>query len=112
MPVEIRPMDDTDFEQLLEEERRLQPPPIRHDTREALIRWASRGIEPGGFLMAVLTNDLKEAMGRADAYNRASLFSIVSFCYNELPSPCWGSPDKVKVWANQFYNAIYAPEEM
>lgn len=58
---------------------------------------ASR-IEPGGFLMAVLENNLREACGRADYQNKNLLFNYMTFLYNDAPSACWGSPEKVKAW--------------
>jgi hypothetical protein len=42
---------------------------------------------------------LAEAFGRADEINRERLFDIVGFFYNEAPSPCWGSPQKMTEWA-------------
>lgn len=55
-------------------------------------------IEPGGFLTAVLTNDLKEACSRADEVSKHSLWSIVHFLWNEAPSASWGSVEKVESW--------------
>jgi len=52
----------------------------------------------GHFLTAVLQNDLKEAVGRADDHNLANLPAYVGYLYNEAPSSCWGSPEKVKEW--------------
>ena len=63
-------------------------------------RWIENRIMPGDFLTAVIRNDLTGALGRADEENRAAIFDIVSWWYNEAPSPCWGSPEKVKTWAN------------
>lgn len=48
--------------------------------------------------MAVLSNDLKEACGRADSFNRRILFEIVVWLYNNAPITCWGSPEKVDAW--------------
>ena len=66
--------------------------------REAAKRYIERGARPGHFRTAVICNNLSEAMGRADDTNRDRLFDIVSFFYNEAPSPCWGSPEKMKAW--------------
>lgn len=66
--------------------------------RGGLMRYLLYRIPPGHFLLAVLSNDLKEAMGRADVDSRAGLFNIVSFLYNNAPSSCWGNPDKVHEW--------------
>lgn len=65
---------------------------------ESLNAYAKEGRPTGGFLRAVLENNLSEAFGRADEENRKCLFEIVSYVYNELPIPCWGSPEKVKAW--------------
>jgi len=71
---------------------------INNIIRAALIRYIDERREPGGFLKAVLSNDLINAVGRADTKNRADLAEIVQYCYNELPSRAWGSPEKVKAW--------------
>lgn len=71
---------------------------IPEHTRGGVIRYIQDRIEPGGFLMAVLENNLKEAIGRADHINRSALNDIVSYFYNFAPSTCWGSPEKVKAW--------------
>lgn len=64
--------------------------------KEALDRYVNQKIMPGSFLQAVLCNDLFGAMGRADSNNRAALYSIVQYIYNELPSNSWGSAKIVK----------------
>ena len=52
----------------------------------------------GGFLTAVLSNDLKESFGRADANNRIYLYHVVDLLWNHAPSGCWGSPEEMKSW--------------
>lgn len=71
-------------------------------TMDALDRYVHQGIPTGGFLYAVLTNDLFEAMGRADQNNRAVLFEICQYIYNLVPSGAWGTPEKVKAWSDTF----------
>jgi hypothetical protein len=66
--------------------------------RGSMQRYIEHRIEPGGFLLALLSNDLREACGRADAVNRHLLFEIVTWLYSEAPSPCWGSPQNVIAW--------------
>ncbi len=66
-----------------------------------LQRYIENRIEPGGFLRAVLENDLAGAFGRADILNRARMFEIVSWLYNEAPSICWGSREAVKRWLDK-----------
>jgi hypothetical protein len=52
-----------------------------------------QGIEPGSFMASVLSNDLKEACGRADYINQRLIFETVSWLYNEAPLGSWGSPE-------------------
>lgn len=74
---------------------------IRPDIRESLDQWAEIARPPGGFLEAVLTNDLFGAVGHADSYNIETIPAICSYVYNELPSICWGSQAKVLAWAER-----------
>ena len=60
--------------------------------------YIKHGHPVGGFLFAVLTNNLKEAVGRADSENLANLPAYVGYLYNEAPAACWGSEAKVKAW--------------
>lgn len=66
--------------------------------REGFRLWIENAIPPGSFGMAVLSNDLKEACGRADTTNRRYIFSIVSWLYNYAPSDCWGSKENTETW--------------
>jgi len=68
--------------------------------KESLDKYANERVPPGGFLQAVLENNLMEAMGRADEFNRVALFNICKYVYNNLPVDCHGSPEKVKRWLN------------
>lgn len=52
----------------------------------------------GGFLAAVLENDLRNAVSRADGLNLSLLPDYVRYLYNHCPAPCWGSPEKVEAW--------------
>ena len=52
----------------------------------------------GGFLRAVLENDLLKAFRKADEDNLRHLKAIVRFVHFNLPVNCWGSPKKVKQW--------------
>jgi hypothetical protein len=61
-------------------------------------RYIARGIPPGSFLAAVLSNDLMGAFGKADDENREALYEWVRFIYNFVPAGCHGSPEKVSAW--------------
>lgn len=69
---------------------------------EGLYDYINKGIPTGGFLYAVLCNNLVESFGRADLNSRAGLFEITGFIYNEAPSNCWGNKDKVNDWIDNF----------
>lgn len=66
-----------------------------------LRRYIENGIEPGSFLSAVLSNDLRGACEKADDENRHRLFDYVQFFYCYVPSECWGSPSKFKDWCER-----------
>jgi hypothetical protein len=70
-------------------------PPVVVGSLTAYVKY---GRPTGGFLEAVLSNDLREAIGRADGTNGPALAHILSFIYDELPSSCWGSPAKYENW--------------
>lgn len=72
-----------------------------HDI-EPLELYVKHGIQPGGFLTAVLENNLMESLGRADEENRYCLFQICQFIYNDIPASCHGSPEKVRQWIERF----------
>ena len=71
---------------------------IKQSTLDSLKRYAEQRIPTGGFLEAVLSNDLMEACARADDENAIALFHIAAYIYNELPHNCHGSRAKVKAW--------------
>lgn len=65
---------------------------------EGIKLYVEEGIPPGGFLSAIISNDLKEAVGRADDVNMYNIPAFVSYFYNNTPSACWGSPEKMQNW--------------
>lgn len=70
-------------------------------TMKALHKYINDQTPTGGFLKAVLSNDLKESVGRADDENLHNLPAIVAFLYNEAPSSCWGDKEKITAWLNK-----------
>lgn len=74
---------------------------IRKNIIEGMNRFVCYHRGVGHFLTAVLSNDMREAFGRADADNQKTMFQIVSYCHNEIPGNCWGTPEKVKRWIEQ-----------
>ncbi len=56
--------------------------------------------QTGGFLAAVLSNDLFTAIGKADSESLAAIREIVVFIHMEVPSHCYGSEHAVCAWVN------------
>lgn len=67
------------------------PPKIR----EAIDSYVWYGTPPGGFVRAVLLNDLMNAVGRADADSLGCIGLICQYVYNAVPSVCCGSREVV-----------------
>lgn len=53
---------------------------------------------PGGFLSAVIQNNLHGAISQADDQNRQVLHYWVRLLYNEFPQDAWGSVEEYKQW--------------
>lgn len=66
--------------------------------RGGLVRWIVKGIPTGGFLAAVLRNDLRDACARIDEDNRPFLPDVVKWLYNYAPAITWGCPEHVAAW--------------
>lgn len=80
---------------------RLTPQPFPLHVKEGLSLYLGAGIRPGSYLTAVLENDLREAVKRADDDSERATFAIVRWLYNHAPSEAWGSVDAVKTWMEQ-----------
>jgi len=77
----------------------------KHEYRKAPVhildsinRYVEHGIEPGGFVTAVLSNDLAATLQAADTKSLRGLPDILQYIFWEIPSVCWGSKAKVKAW--------------
>lgn len=71
---------------------------VPHHLRGGLCRWVHAGVRTGDFLRAVLENDLRGAVRRADNDSAAALANVVRWLYLEAPGNCWGSPVLVAAW--------------
>lgn len=69
--------------------------------RYGMFRWIEFGNVPGDWMCYLLTNNLVLTWGFADEINRAHMGDIVDFIYNEAPSQCWGTQEKIDAWAKQ-----------
>jgi hypothetical protein len=63
-----------------------------------LVRYLVHRIPPGDFLLAVLSNDLMEAVSRGDDASVAGLRSLVRFLHNDTPWSAHGSLAIVRAW--------------
>lgn len=67
--------------------------------RDGIRNWIEFGIEPGGFLCAVLKNDFGQAVQRADECTTFEQFlGLRRFLYNNAPPMCSGSTDCFDGW--------------
>lgn len=99
MNIKITRMTEDELKNLVEEHKQLSPVrEVKPDTLETIKHYVEDGWQPGGFLTAVLANDLMNALGKADSYNRASIFEISCVVYNDIPSNCHGSYEIVNKW--------------
>ena len=60
--------------------------------------YVDKGNCVGHFFRAVLSNDLFEAVFRADGESLSCLHDICLYVFNFTPAPCWGSKKKVVAW--------------
>jgi hypothetical protein len=67
-------------------------------SHESLVLYLELGVSPGDFLSAVLSNDLKGAVQRADDESRSLLCHYVAWLYDVAPAGSWGSPERVAAW--------------
>jgi hypothetical protein len=66
--------------------------------RDGARRYIEDRILPGGFMTAVLENNLVDAYQKADTVNLARMKDWVMWLYWECPRAAWGSPLRVKTW--------------
>jgi len=66
--------------------------------RPGLVRYIDHGVVPGGFLFALLCNDMAKAAKKADALSLAALPYLAGWLETHAPEACWGSLAKVNRW--------------
>ena len=69
---------------------------------DGIERYVEHGINPGHFLTAIITNDLRETIGRADDENLQNIPAYVDYFYDNTPASCWGSPEQMGAWVARF----------
>lgn len=65
---------------------------------ESLEEYVKHGRPVGSFLEAVISNDLMEAVGRADYYNMHIIDVYAKWLYNKAPIACHGSRKIYETW--------------
>lgn len=68
---------------------------------DGLVRYLLQGTLPGSFLTAVLRNDLREAVLRADPASFAGLPALLVFLATYTPAGCHGSPAAVARYCDE-----------
>jgi hypothetical protein len=76
-------------------------PEVPLNVIDSLYNYAVDGRPTGGFLRAVLSNDLRDALGRGDPQNLRTLPAIIRLVYNELPSESHGDEDSIDAWVKR-----------
>lgn len=66
--------------------------------RDGMQRYLEGHIRPGDFLRAVLANDLREAVRRADWLHRDLLPLVVEWVHNNVPPEACGTWSNVEAW--------------
>lgn len=70
---------------------------------QSLIRYIEHGdIELGDFMTALVENDLRRSMLRADPTMAEALPALVLWMYHEAPAMCWGSRAAMLNWRSHF----------
>lgn len=71
---------------------------LPHHMREGARAYVERGVWPGDFLRAVLSDSLTEAYERADSINTDAMELWALWLHNECPREAWGSEAVVQMW--------------
>jgi len=70
---------------------------LPHHLEPGLRNWLIHGVKPGGFLTAVITNDLEQAVVRMDIFSAATLKQLVLWLVNHAPEGSYG-PKALTAW--------------
>lgn len=92
-------MDPITYQEEFQERLRLTGVPTH--MHAGVIRYVMHGQEPGGFLMAILTNNFTQAVFKADQENLGALDAWARFLYWDIPAHLWGDRKSVLDWCDQ-----------
>lgn len=71
---------------------------IPERVQEAIKRYLIDRLRPGDFLTAVICNDLRNSISRADGENLELIPLYVGWFYNRAPAKSHGSPEAFEAW--------------
>lgn len=72
---------------------------VPHHIREGLWNYFAYGLEPGGFLKAVIFNDFQSALLRSDGpWSRQGLKDLAGWMVNQAPYGSYGSEEAYENW--------------
>ena len=71
---------------------------MTEQSKESLYNYFVYGLEPGGFMTAVLSNDLYRAVGKADFVNISLINVYVDWLRWHAPHGSYGTPEMVCSW--------------
>lgn len=71
---------------------------IPEHTMYALNQYVKHGQPVGGFLEAVLTNDLVGAFDYADDEHQACMLDLLRHIRLKIPARCWGDRENLIEW--------------
>lgn len=71
---------------------------IRDDMMYSMCQYMMLGYPVGGFLEAVLSNNLVNAASLADSDNQQCLFEYAKFLYTVVPMEARGSIERINAW--------------
>jgi hypothetical protein len=99
-------MDKSKDEQVITERRiwlaqRMVEYGIPDYMQEGLLAYIIDARSVGGFLQAVIANDLKAAVHRGDDINQRALHCYMKFLYNHAPNACFGHEGAAAYWKSK-----------
>ena len=71
---------------------------IPEHTRETLVNYLMKGLEPGGFVTAMLAMDMQRAVYAADFVNGSNMQQIARWIIEYCPRGSWGDYPTVYHW--------------
>lgn len=93
--IEITERAQTMIHELNAEAARLGVP---ENIAQGMVSYIVLGVIPGGFCQAVIQNDLRGAISRADGWSLQRIKPIVDFMNMHAPAPCWGGEKELRAW--------------